>query len=178
MKTLTSDRARFALTVVCAVIFAFTVALFQTSAAHRVFRTAPDLILAAAAAYAIRNRDSRAVFFALLCSFLADASGSVGFSLMPLYHVAAALVFSYIGSNAKNDRRFVAFWIFFPAAALSRSLLTLFSYAVKSSFSLDLYKLFVNVLFPEFIYTLIAAIPLYFAAMLFSLPSANERKEG
>lgn len=152
-----------------ATLLAFLAALFQTTLFPRVFDCPPDLILALVCAYSIRKSENVAVYFALLSSFLADTTGSVGFSVMPFFYIALALVFSGVGRSTRSGRTFFSFLIFYIPALILREGVTLLLTSIRFSFDLDIVYVLSTSVLKESVFGLILGPAAYLAATPFCL---------
>ncbi len=156
------------------------ITVLQTTLMPRLtlFGVFPDLVITAVCCVAIYRGENTAAIFGLAAGLVVEAVGSVGVSLAPLFYVFVGYICGRVGANARNNTLFFAYLIALPFVCLSRTALTFINLHIGYWGSIEYGKMFLNILLPEFLYTLLAAFPVFAVVKLFELPIPNKRKRG
>lgn len=133
----------------------------------------PDLVLAAVAAIAIFESQGTAVVCSIGAGFMIDALGSSGISLSPIFLLLVAILSSEI--SKKLIPSFLTWPLVLLPAALLKSLFTLLNVLLITD-SLAIGKIFLSILLPELIVTVIVSLPIFFIAKLCASLSKPKNK--
>ncbi len=123
----------------------------------------PDLILCASLAIAYFEGNRTGAVFGTAAGFAAEAVGSLGFSVLPLFYMLCAAFGALLFSRALQ-KNFAAYMLYTAAFMLVRSAISV----IYIQFSLPDYSLDIaieNVLLDEYALTLVCAVPIFFISM-------------
>ena len=162
-------------------LWLFVLTIFQTSffSVFKVFGMTPNLVLPAVVTAAIYDRERSAVITGLTGGFLIDALGSFGLSLSPLTYMlfgtaAALLTFSVM------NRSFASFAILTSIFLIIDGIIGIFaSRAVIKNPSAGFGKLIGELVFPQFLASLLVGIAVYLLTkLIWSRLFDNREMEG
>ncbi len=155
-------------------------AVLQTTLMPRLclFGVFPDIVIAAICCVGIYSGENTAALFGLVSGLAVTALGSVGVSVEPFCYVLVGYFCGRVGVNARYNRRFWAYLISMPAVCLVRMLISFVNFHIEYWGSIQYSRLFLGYLLPEFCYTLIIAVPVFFLVWLFELPIVSRDNRG
>ena len=155
-------------------------AVLQTTLMPRLclFGVFPDIVIAAVCCVGIYDGENSAALFGLFCGLAVTALGSVGVSVEPLVYVLVGYFCGRVGYNARYNRRFLAYLLSMPVVCLIRTLISFINFHIQYFGSIEYGRLFLNILLPEFCYTLIIAVPVFVLVWLFVLPIIKRQDRG
>ena len=161
-------------------IFAAIMAVLQTTLMPRipVYGAIADIVIGAVCCIGIYRGENKAGAFGLFAGLCVDALGTTGVSLLPLFYTLVGYVCGRIGANAREGARFSAYLITIPFVCLARTLFSFLNHIINYFGDIDFGILFLYILLPEFVYTLVVCIPVFVIVKFFEIPIIIARKRG
>lgn len=155
-------------------IILITALMLQTAVIPTIAPNAviPDLVLAAVISAGIAEDEKTAGIFGLCAGFVADALGSVGISLSPVFYMLCGYA-SGVLIRFLMRRNFPSFTVYMAVACAARSVLT-FIMIYLTSAGVPLNLAVADIIIPEYILTFVFS-PLAYAAIV--LPMARQNKQ-
>ena len=160
--------------------FAVFIAILQTTLLPRLrfFSALPDLAVGAVFCIGLYRNENYGAIFGLVTALFVDSLGSFGLSLLPLFYTLCGYVGGRVGSNAKENKKGLAFLISALPLAFSSVVLSFINYMSRFFPAIDYKQLFFNNLSFEFVSTFFACFIAFILFKLFDLPLYFARKRG
>ena len=142
-------------------VLAVVTAAFQCSFFARILPlgAVPDLILGLTVAVCLLDTTSAALVFSVGAGFVIDSVGGTGVSLTPVFLLILVLLLS--GLSKKFMPGFFSYLILHAPAILAGALFSAARIFLSSS-SVQISALFLKIVLPGFLSTLLFSVPLYF----------------
>ena len=160
--------------------FVILLTILQTSFLPRLemFGAFPDIIIGSVCCIGIYRGENFGALFGLIAALFVEALGSTGVSLLPIFYTVIGYISGRIGHNAHPKAHFSAFIICVPVLCLSRTVLSLLNHFIVYGNGIEWKSLFLDILIPEYIFTVLLCIPSYILFRIFDLPLYFARKRG
>ena len=133
----------------------------------------PDLLLGLVAAITLLDSKKSAAIVSVAAGFLADALGGSGYSLSPLYYLAAAVVTGLLSEKVLPV--FFSYAMILIPALIVRAGYTLLSILISYG-SLPMLFTLKGIILPETICTLLLCLPLWPLTRLCTAPLGSRNK--
>ena len=159
-------------------IWLFLLAVFQTSffSVFRPFGAVPDLVLPAVIAIAIYDRERMGTIAGIMGGYMVDALGGVGLSLSPIVYMICGCIVALLAYSIIN-RDFMS-WLLGTALSLAFSggASVICAYAATGGAYFTASAIFSRLLFPSFLSSMVAGIPVYLLTKLIWSKLFNNRE--
>lgn len=161
-------------------LLAILLTLLQTVLLPRfpIYDALPDIAVGALCCIGIYRGDRYGAVFGLVVGLLIDALGGIGLSVLPIYYTLAGMICGRVGANTREKKQFAAYLISVPTLCLTRTAISFIMNIISYYGSVNLTKLCLYTLLPEYISDIILCIPVFLLVKLFDIPLNLARKRG